>query len=201
MRKNITIIFLFLTTIAFSQKLKVENDEIEIQYHWTREIVKNSIWTSVKLNSDNSKSLKNIYVKLKMTSTNKKEKEFEINKFILIDDKNKLKIRPNNISYQVVAQVYPFQKLSTDKDINVEKYKLQYNSEVKDYFKEYEFSGYETLEIPINYNTKENPELHITYFKPLPFKKKKISLFYAVPSNINNATLYYGNEKIANLKF
>ncbi|CAL2104170.1 conserved exported protein of unknown function [Tenacibaculum sp. 190130A14a] len=202
MKKKLLLILLCVSALNSmnSQELELEKENIAIKYHWTKEISKNSIWTPVKLNTKSKNKLKRIYVKVKMMTLDKTKRDFDINKFILLDVKNKLKIRPTDISYQYVASVIPFNRLSKDKNVNV-RYGIRYDDTVKDSFIDFDFPGYNTFQVPINYGTTKSPELHITYFEPEAFKKRRISIFFTVPFNVNTAELYYGNEKLTDIEF
>ena len=138
-----------------------------------------------------------------MMTLDKKKRDFDINKFILLDKKNKLKIRPTDISYQYVASVISFNRISKDNKVNRVNvgYSIRYDNAVKDSFTDFDFPGYNTFEVPINYGTAKYPELHITYFEPEAFKKRRISIFFTVPSNINAAELFFGNEKVTDITF
>ncbi|WP_111307637.1 hypothetical protein [Confluentibacter sediminis] len=192
-------LFFFSVLISFGQIIRTSDNQYDIEINAARKLKKVQISTRIIVDSD---KLKTIFIKVEMSSTSKEKKEFDVNKFILLDTVNKLKIRPVDISYQNATAYTGFEKLvKNPNSFDLKNSILKYDPSVPDSFENFNFDGFNTLEIPINFGNKNKPRAFILYFKPQNFKSKKIVFFFPFPKSINSGILYYGNEKIATLTF
>jgi hypothetical protein len=191
-------LFLF-TSFSFSQEIETNDKEFKIEIIKVKKLKKIQISTTTILDSD---YLKTIFIKLKMTSIDNTKKEFDVNKFILLDTTNKLKIRALDVSYQKFTAYVGFSILTKKPHTFNEKHSiLTYNTSIPDSFEKYNFEGFSTIETPINFGTRRKPEPHVIYYEPEKYKSKKLIFHFPFPKEINQGVLYYGNQKIADLKF
>ncbi len=199
--KQLTFIF-FVSIFTLVQEINCQKKQVEgglylIEIKFARKLRKVQLSTDIILKSD---LLKTVFIKVKMETSDGEKRVFDVNKFSLVDNTNKVRSRPLSISYQELTKYYGFEKL-TKEPITTNKGVLNYDKGILDSFDNYSFEGYKKLEVPVNYGTIKNPQLHIVYFKPKNFKKRKINLFFPFIAKQNNGTLFYGKEKIAELIF
>lgn len=80
---------------------------------------------------------------------------------------------------------------------------------MKDTFLDYEFEDITNITIPIKYTyekykiifKKPKRVAHESYFEPKDLRKRNINLYFPMLKSTKNATLYYGNTKIKDIKF
>ncbi|MEL1242261.1 hypothetical protein [Flavobacterium flavipallidum] len=195
----VLVIFFLISFSSFCQVIQTTDKEFSIEILAARKLKKIQLSTLKILQSD---KLKTVFIKIDMSSVDKNKKEFDVNKFILLDTVNKLKIRAMDISYQNFSAYTNFGILTKkNHSFNPKHSILTYDPSITDSFESYNFEDFYSLEIPINYGSNKKPELHIIYYKPKKFKSKKIVFFFPFPKEENNGVLYYGNQKIATLNF
>lgn len=195
----ILAIFFLISLFSFSQVIQTKDKEFNIEILADRKLKKVQLSTLKILQSD---KLKTVFIKIDMSSIDKSKREFDVNKFILLDTVNKLKIRAMDISYQNFSAYTNFDILTKkNHSFNPKHSILTYDPSIPDSFESYNFEGFDTLEIPINYGSNKRPEPHIIYYKPKKFKSKKVAFFFPFPKDENKGVLYYGNQKIATLNF
>ena len=192
-------LFFLISFSSFCQTIQTADKEFNIEILASRKLKKIQISTLKILRSD---KLKTVFIKLDMVSVDNSEKDFDVNKFILLDTVNKLKIRALDISFQNFSAYTNFANLSKENhSFNPKRSIITYDPSIPDSFENYNFKNFQTLEIPINYGTNKKPEPHIIYYKPKKFKSKKLVFFFPFPTNEKEGVLYYGNQKIAVLNF
>jgi hypothetical protein len=210
MKIKLSIALIFTTTLFIFGQVKnrdlsgsnaIEKDSLTIEFLKAKKVS-----STFNLNSSSklkSKLLKKISIKCKIESLNKTE--VDINKFSLVDHKNKLRYRPMDISYQPAMGYMAYLKLlKTDLDLG-DYYKMQagiaYVPEIEDSFDKYIFDGYTTVELPANLGTKKHPKTAVIYFKPHKFNKFKTLFFFAIQKDAENPDLklHYGDEIIAQI--
>lgn len=196
MKIKISIIFIIaFSIVALGQELKVENGNLSIKFLKAKKVS-----NTLNLNSTSrikSKELKKVLIKCKLKSLDKNAKD--LNKFSLVDHKNKLRYRPTDISTQTVGQINITKLLKTDVKLGG-MYKLQagilYEPEIEDTFTNYDINGYTNVEIPYTFNKRKNKK-GIVYFQPVRYNFKA-HFFFAILTKSENSELelYYGSEKI-----
>jgi|GEM_PF-5883837 len=197
--RQITLVLFLAFTFAtgFSQTAVVDDGQFELELIHARKLNKIQASTNVIMRS---KTCKTIYVKLRMTASSGKRKAFDINKFSLVDETNKIRCRPMNISYQVFTAYSGFYKLVKEplkrKNIN-----LRYEPKIVDTFENYDFNEYTNLEVPVDYDGWGKQKNQVVYFKPQKFKTKKLNFFFPYLKDVKTGTLYYGDKKVAELQF
>jgi hypothetical protein len=204
MKINLSILILSaFTLVSFGQEKKVENGNLSVEFKKSKKVS-----NTFNLNSSSkikSKELKKISIKCKVQSLNKDK--VDINKFSLVDHKNKLRYRPTDISFQPVVGYLVFGKLFK-KDINYGKMAkfqagIDYKPEIKDTYMDFSIEGYTDVEIPMTFAVGiGKKEKSIVYFQPNNYNKFQALIFFAIVEKAKNPDLefYYGDEKIANVK-
>ena len=120
--------------------------------------------------------------------------------FSLVDEKNKIRSRPFAISYQQLTAYVGFWRL-VHEPLNYKSFDLKYKPEIHDSFHDYDLNEFTTLEIPVNYGSFKNPKNYVVYFEPQKFKSKNLNFFFPFLIEMDEGTLYYGDETVADLNF
>ncbi|MEL0454735.1 hypothetical protein WJN01_00745 [Flavobacteriaceae bacterium SZ-1-7] len=201
LKLSISILTL-LTILSFGQEKKVENGMLYIEFLKAKKVS-----NTFNLNSSSkvkSNELKKISVKCKIESLNKVD--VDINKFSLIDNKNKLRYRPIDVSFQPSTGYIAYKKLlKTDIKLGsmyMHQANIAYKPEIKDSYTDYYFEGYTNIEIPSDFGTNKKPKKTVIYFQSHGFHDFKSLFFFAILNSAENPDLelYYGNEKISKVK-
>ncbi len=205
MKISFTILIFLFTQIFYSQ-VKIEEDNLTIEYAKTKKASQFiGMVTNVRTKSDEIVQY-NIKVRIEMSDNN--IRPFDANKFSLLDNQNEIRLRPIDVTYTNLTDKWHFIKLIKNKP----KYKSledRYEPDIKDTFLDYEFEGINNLSLPICYEAYnkykisfKNPdrECHESYFEPKDLRKRNINLYFPILKNVNNVTLYYGYTKIADIK-
>lgn len=206
-----TITFCKAQTITFSDSLKLEVVKSKV-------ISKTfNVRSGTKLKSN---QMKKIQVKLKMESLDKDS--IDINAFSLIDKKNKLRYRLIEFSGYKTFSIansgitgkrylkteYVNKKGKPYKDLP------EYNPSITDSFYDYNFEGFENVEIPTTFIINKggwsgalallNKKLElssIVYYGHTKLNKFTADLIFAALIDENNSLeLYYGSELVEKLK-
>ncbi|WP_299683665.1 hypothetical protein [uncultured Dokdonia sp.] len=199
MRKSVVFIIflsLFLNQNIFSQKINIEEDQVSIEYVKGREA---SLFNPSNVYT-RSKDAKTIVTRVKMKNLNNKKELFDPNKFSLIIENEKVRLRPVDILFKNFTDWWHFSKVSKTKPSDKKSYH-KYNPDIKDTYLDYNKEGIKNFELPINLGTRKKPEEHILYFVPKKLRSRGIRMYFILPENISNGTLYYGNTKIKELEF
>jgi hypothetical protein len=197
MRYNFFFILLLISLYSSGQKTKVENERFNIEILHARKLGKIQIATNVILKS---KVLKTISVKLRTVSKSGEKVIFDINKFSLVDEENKTRSRPMNVSAQTFTKYFNLTKL-VHRPLEKRNYYLEYDPTIKDTFTNYDFEGFTTIEIPVDYDGWGKQDNQIVYFKPEKFKNKRVNFFFPFLKKSAKGSLYYGDKKIAEFNF
>ncbi|WP_055437656.1 hypothetical protein [Lacinutrix algicola] len=203
MNFRIILLLSLISLSSYSQsKQKFENGNLTVDYQKAKKVSKTfNLNSSSKLKSE---SFIKISIKCKIKSLNKED--IDINKFSLVDHKNKLRYRPMDISFQPVMGYLAYPKLLKSKLKLGSMYKhqagLAYKPEIKDSYVEYTIEGYTDVEVPFNFGTKKNPKKSVVYFRPNNFHKFKSLFFFPISKSAENPDLefYYGKEKISKVE-
>lgn len=197
MRFNFFLIVLIISLYSSGQKTTIENEQFNIEILHARKLGKIQIATNVILKS---KVLKTISVKLRTVSKSGEKVIFDINKFSLIDEENKTRSRPMNVSAQTFTKYFSLTKL-VHSPLEKRNFYLEYDPSITDTFNNYDFDDYTTIEIPVDYDGWGKQDHQIVYFKPERFKDKRVNFFFPFLKKSAKGSLYYGDKKIADLNF
>lgn len=149
------------------------------------------------------KNQKRIQVRFKVKSTNNDKVVFDPNKFYLISDTYKVRLRPVDIKHSHVMHTYlEFQRLVALENPNSKdkSYWYRVDNTIEDTFVKYRKDGYEDVETKLNFGTKKKPNIKAVYFKPKPVKSKTIDVYFIVPKNFKTGEMYYANQEIATIQ-
>lgn len=187
---------------CFCQEVKVANGNLSVDFKTSKKVS-----NTLNLNSTSkikSKELQKISVKCKVESLNKEV--VDINKFSLVDHKNKLRYRPTDISFQPVMGYLVYEKLFKE-DVNygnMAKHQagIQYKPEIKDSYNDYAITDYVDVQIPMTFAVGFGKQkTSIVYFEPHNYRNFQALFFFAIVEDAKNPDLvfYYGNEKITSI--
>jgi len=195
---KIVVLLFFVSSLTLnSQTIIIKEDNVRLKFIKAKKASKviNASNISVK-----SKKLKRIRVKIKMKSLDNKGQIFDPNKLSLIDFNSKLRYRPTDILFQNLTDWWHFKKISKTKP-KKKSNEYIYAPNIDDTFLDYEFEGIKNVQIPVNFNTEKNPDIHIVHFEPKKLRSRNVHLYFVFPKGLKNATIYYGKEKLADINF
>ena len=204
--KTRLIILAFLFTQVFYSQIKIQEDNLTIEYDKTKKASQLIAVTNVRTKS---KKIVQYNIKVRIEMIDNKKRSFDPNKFSLIDYQNKIRLRPVDVAYTNFTDKWHFYKLIKNKP-SYKSLENRYDPSIKDTFLDYEFEGITNYIIPIHFeaynkykisfkNPKKVP--HETYFEPKELRKRNINLYFPLIKGTKSATLYYGNTKIEDIKF
>ena len=204
--KTRLIILAFLFTQVFYSQIKIQEDNLTIEYEKTKKASQLIAVTNVRTKS---KKIVQYNIKVRIEMIDNKKRSFDPNKFSLIDYQNKIRLRPVDVAYTNFTDKWHFYKLIKNKP-SYKSLENRYDPSIKDTFLDYEFEGITNYIIPIHFeaynkykisfkNPKKVP--HETYFEPKELRKRNINLYFPLIKGTKSTTLYYGNTKIEDIKF
>ncbi|MDA9057439.1 hypothetical protein N9K49_06315 [Flavobacteriaceae bacterium] len=205
MKTRLIILAFLFTQILYSQ-IKIEEDNLTIEYEKTKKASQLIAVTNVRTKS---KKIVQYNIKVRIEMIDNKKRSFDPNKFSLIDYQNKIRLRPVDVAYTNFTDKWHFYKLIKNKP-SYKSLENRYDPSIKDTFLDYEFEGITNYIIPIHFeaynkykisfkNPKKVP--HETYFEPKELRKRNINLYFPLIKGTKSAALYYGNTKIEDIKF
>ncbi|KQC33176.1 hypothetical protein AAU57_07515 [Nonlabens sp. YIK11] len=149
-----------------------------------------------------SKQTKKAQVRLRLKSSTGKKESFDPNKFYLVSNEAKVRVRPLDVRYNYAAGwiFIPFDRLAYN-PIDAQKVKdlVSYDPDIEDTFQNYGLDGFENISPEINFGTKKKPKVIPSYLEPEDLKSCKLDLYFALPKELKNFEIYHGDEKIANV--
>nr|WP_321235287.1 hypothetical protein [uncultured Psychroserpens sp.] len=205
--KTRLIIATFLFTQLFYSQIKIQEDNLTIEYEKTKKA--SQFLGAVTNVRTKSKTIVQYNVKVRIEMIDNQKRPFDPNKFSLIDYQNKIRYRPIDVAYTNFTDKWHFIKLIKNKP-EYKSLEKRYKPDIKDTFLDYEFEGVTNFTIPIKYEAYDkykisfkNPKkvAHESYFEPKDLRKRNINLYFPMLKSVKSATPYYGNIKIEEIKF
>jgi hypothetical protein len=202
MKQTILILLslLFSSTI-FSQV--TTNDNFEIKLQKARQVDNQSLLQSSQLKIKTNQLIK-IMVKVKIKSRGKDK--LNLSAFSLLDTDNKIRYRLADYKgYTGVIgfpEYVPYVKTQLVNEKGKELINApKYDASQRDLFNEFDKINYQNFEIPVNFGSKESPNLSIVYFGNTRYKNFTAELFFGilVKNKESDYELYYKDENISKL--
>ncbi len=190
-------VFFLFSYLVSGQRFMIENDKYYI------EIVRTNIAdvfnrpTTIRLKSS---EFNTVHIQLRMATSNGDYALFDINKFSLVDETNKLRIRPADVAHRMALQELSFPRLATE-PLQIKHPEIENDNSVPDSFHFYDFEGYQTIELPMTFSAWGKSDTQVLYFRPGMYKKKKLDFYFPFPKTSSIGVLYYGEEKVAIVVF
>lgn len=206
------IIFLILTllfTQLFYSQVEIQEDNLTIEYKRNNKAGLMVGMGNITNVYSKSKKLIQYRIKVRIEMIDNEKRPFDPNKFSIVDEQNKIRLRPVDIANSNYLNQWHLNRLIKNKP-NYKSLEDRYKPDIKDTFLDYEFEGITNVCIPINYEAYDkfkislkNPKTvaHESYFEPRDFRKQNLNLYFFIPVNSEITTLFYGNKKIADIKF
>jgi hypothetical protein len=138
-----------------------------------------------------------------MKSISGEKEDFDPNKFYLISDKYKVRVRPidlkhnHKVGMDFIGFPYLIDFKPIDKRIN--KW-AEYKPEIKDTFWDYKIDGYQDISPSINFGTKRKPRNISPYRDHKGLRSCRIDVYFSVPVDFEKGKIYYGNKIIADFE-
>jgi hypothetical protein len=195
-RVFIFFLLAFNSSLVFCQRFYIDEGKFYIEILGTEVTSFNASNTT----RSKSKTLKTVHIRLKMATTDGEYALFDINKFSLIDESNKLRIRPIDVAHRMVMRELSFPRLAT-RPLEKPHPEVSEDISVVDSFYESEFDGYEIIETPLAFGNLFKSQSQVTYFRPGTYRSKKLDFYFPFPKSSSIGVLYYGEEKVAIVVF
>ena len=142
------------------------------------------------------KDQQKIQIRFKIKSVSNKKKDFDPNKFYLVSDEYKKRLRPVDMKHNYAMTTFiGFEKLIDEKPKDEKKtYWYSYNPSIKDSFWDFKIDGYSEVDNCINFGTKNKPKIKSIYFNHKKLKSNTVDVYFVVPKNFEKGKIYYGNN-------
>ena len=191
--KNIPYCLLVLVLVGFysPNEIQAQTDSLKqadmLKFTVGKTVLNKSLWSQPYRFED--KNLKALTCQIIIDPTSKKNQEVDLNSFILMDEENKLRIRPNSV-YYYRADKKMYMKL---KSVN-----QNYNT-----FKETIVDGFENFEATTHktnfFGRKKKKHIpSVKLLKKVTIKGKKATYYidYPVTKDFKYGKIYYKNNPI-----
>ncbi len=198
--KNIILSLLLLgfCSKALSQEY-INSDDFRFKFIKAKKAVGGNYYYTIKT----PKGVRKTQVRFKMQSLSGQKEDFDPNKFYLVSDSYKWRVRPIDVRHNYAAgwiyigfdYLVDFQP--TDKKLTDW---LSYRPEVKNTFDDFKMEGYQDICPVINFGTKRKPKMSSPYLDHKELKSCKIDLYFSLPKDLKKFKVYYGNTLIADTK-
>lgn len=196
--KLILLLNVFFGINSFAQT-EVDNGKISMDLYVIKKVsVIGNLTSTTRLKSE---EYTKIILKCKVQVKNGL---FDFNKLSLVDRNNKLRYKAIEVHTKRFIDGLQQPILLVKRDISKDDKKgrfplnIEYDPNIIDHFDKFSIAGFENIEIPMNFGSKNDPIISNYYFKPTTIKKFKNYIYFSILtiSEKSNLELYYGNEKI-----
>ena len=149
-------------------------DNFKFKFIKAKKAVGNNYVYTIKTTKD----VKKIQVRYKMKSVSGKKDDFDPNKFYLVSDDYKIRVRPIDVRHNYGAGwIYiGFQHLVNFRPKGNLRQWLKYRPKVKNTFNDYKIEGYQDVQPSINFGTKIKPNVASPYLNHKDLRSCKIDL-------------------------
>lgn len=198
MKKTCYLLLILVSFQGFGQTTIVDNT-FEFDF---RKAIKNSrhfeAHTSpyfVQANKDQKK----IQLRFKIKSVSKDKEVFDPNKFYMVSEEYKSRVRPVDMKHNFAMTAYKgFERLIDEKPKEGAKtYVYRYKPAIKDTYHDYTIEGYKDIDNCLNFGTKRKPRNKSIYFNHKNLKSNTVDVYFIVPKELTNGKIYYGTELLA----
>lgn len=147
-----------------------------------------------------SEDVEKIKVRFKMKSISGKKENFDPNKFYLVADDFKLRMKPMDLRHNYgVGMMYIGFDYLVDFQPTELRYRewLMYKPEITDTFYDYKIEGYTDVVPNINFGTQREPKIVSPYLDHRELKSCKIDVYFSLPKDLKSFKVYYGNQLLS----
>ena len=149
-------------------------------------------------------------VRFKMKSLSGNKEDFDPNKFYLVSNSYKWRVRPVDVRHNYAAGwiFIGFDYLIDFKSSKEVKKWASYKPDIKNTFNDFKIEGYKDISNSISFGgTKESllgPRSKVVTLNPYldhkQLKSCKIDLYFSLPKDMKEFEIYYGNKLLVNTK-
>lgn len=146
------------------------------------------------------KGQKKIQIRFKMESLSGRREDFDPNKFYLVSDEYKVRVRPIDVKHNTWIGMYflGFTYLNEyELEQNYINAWVSYDPNVTDTFWNYKINGYQDISPIVNVGTKKKPINISPYFKHKKLRACRIDVYFSVPEEFEKGKIYFGENVIS----
>ncbi|WP_396596921.1 hypothetical protein [Dokdonia sp. R86516] len=199
MKKILLIVVIFIINFQLHSQEYITADNFKFKFIKAKKAVGGNYVYTIKTTKD----VKKVQVRYKMKSVSGEKDDFDPNKFYLVSDEYKKRIRPLDVRHNYAAgwiyigfgHLVNFQP----KDKKLKEW-LSYKPEVENTFNDYKIEGYQDVCPNINFGTKRKPKMASPYLDHKELKSCKVDLYFSLPKELKKFRIYYGTELISDNK-
>lgn len=192
MKRFFTISIIILFCFNSNSQEYIPADNFKFKFIKAKKAVGSNYYYTIKT----PKNMKRTQVRLKMKSLSEKKEDFDPNKFYLVSDKYKTRVRPIDVRYNyAVGWIFIGFRFIIDFEPKDEKIKewFPYKPEIENTFNNYKMEGYEDVICSIDFGTKRKPMVVSPYLDHEKLNSCKIDLYFSLPKDLEKIKVYYGN--------
>lgn len=200
MPKITFILFFFLMNYGFAQTL-IEEGRSTVEVRKVKKNGKFEVHTS-KYFISAGKDSKKVQIRIKLESTNGEKNNIDPNKFYLVLDNYKVRLRPVDLKYPFAMASVAFDRLIKEDEKNTGHTALggyAKGTGVPDTFPNYSIEGYKDIDINLNFGTEKKPIIRTVYYRPNDIESSLIDIYFMMPKTAKNARFFYGDIKISDI--
>ena len=200
MPKIIFIFLFFLINFSFAQT-SIEDGRSTVEVRKVKKNGKFEVHTSRYFISA-GKDSKKVQIRIKLEATNGEKNIIDPNKFYLVLDNYKIRLRPVDLKYPFAMASVAFDRLikEDERDTgNTAWGGYAKGTGVPDSFPDYSIEGYKDIDISLNFGTERNPIVRTVYYRPNDIESSLIDIYFMMPKTAKNARFFYGDIKISDI--
>ncbi|PKA84532.1 hypothetical protein ATE92_2728 [Ulvibacter sp. MAR_2010_11] len=200
--KKICFIFLLIAVTQgnYAQVL-IEDGKSAIE---VKKAKKNGKWevTTSRYTISAGKNSKKVQIRVKLASQTGEKVIIDPNKFYLVVDNYKIRVRPVDLKYPFALASIAFVRLIKEDEYgsgNTARGGYNKNDEVVDTFKDYAIPGYLDIETTLNFGSENKPRIKTIYYQPNDIENSLVDIYFMLPKDVMQFSFYYGDilvEKI-----
>lgn len=201
MKKIFFSFFLIAITYGSYAQVLIEygNSAIEV-----KKAKKNGKWevTTSRYTISAGKNSKKVQIRIKLSSQTGEKVIIDPNKFYLVVDSYKIRVRPVDLKYPFALASIAFVRLTKEDEYgrgNTVRGGYAKNDEVVDTFKDYAIPGYLDIETSLNFGTEKKPEVKTIYYQPNDIENSLIDIYFMLPKDVVDFSFYYGDILVEKL--
>lgn len=197
--------FLFLFCILSFQvslsQISIEDGNSTIEVRKVKKNGKFELHTSRYFISAGPDS-KKVQIRIKLEAANGEKNMIDPNKFYLVLDDYKIRLRVVDLKYPFAFASIAFERLikEDERDLgNTAWGGYAQGKGVPDSFVDYSIAGYKDIDATLNFGTEKQPITRTIYYRPNDIKSSLLDIYFMMPKEAKEAQFFYGEIKLSDI--